>query len=321
MPQSPSLDPFPAPGVNPRYLLLQLLLLACSLVMASPVSAAKTDVVVFENGDRLTGEVKGLERGMLSFKTDPTDKISVKWTDVWHISTDSFLEIETVGEKYFGTLVALARPRFVGLVGVMGTDTLAVSMVEVVFITPIKKTFWSRIDGNIDLGFTYTQSSSLIQMTLNVGASYRGTHALVSSELNSQVSKTEGITTTNRHDLTNRLQYFLPHKWLVGGSLAFTKNDQLGIDLRIQYLGMAGYYLTQKNSILWSASGGLALSQEIPTGGTDFDANLEAALSTAFTWFTYNTPKRDVEIYLAIYPNLTTQDESEVTSAPRSAGK
>jgi len=37
---------------------------------ALPALAAKTDVVVLLNGDRITGEVKELSYGQLKFKTD-----------------------------------------------------------------------------------------------------------------------------------------------------------------------------------------------------------------------------------------------------------
>ncbi len=53
-----------------RYLALLLLLFA-------GIAYADTDVVIFKNGDHLTGEVKSLERGRLRFKTEATDTISI----------------------------------------------------------------------------------------------------------------------------------------------------------------------------------------------------------------------------------------------------
>lgn len=47
------------------------------LIAMPAIGAPKTDVVVFNNGDRLTGEVKSLERGRLCFETDATDTISI----------------------------------------------------------------------------------------------------------------------------------------------------------------------------------------------------------------------------------------------------
>ena len=44
-----------------------LFVLAAALTPVAPVQAApKTDIIVFLNGDRLTGEIKGLEKGRSS---------------------------------------------------------------------------------------------------------------------------------------------------------------------------------------------------------------------------------------------------------------
>ena len=59
-----------------------VLLAAFGLLCFDAIAANKTDVVTFVNGDRLTGEVKSLERGRLRFKTDATDTISIEWDNV-----------------------------------------------------------------------------------------------------------------------------------------------------------------------------------------------------------------------------------------------
>ncbi len=52
--------------------------LALSLLLFAGIAYANTDVVIFKNGDRLTGEVKSLERGRLRFKTEATDTIGIE---------------------------------------------------------------------------------------------------------------------------------------------------------------------------------------------------------------------------------------------------
>ena len=47
------------------------LFLVASVCVASPALAQKTDVVHLENGDDLTGEIKGLDRGRLKYSTRP----------------------------------------------------------------------------------------------------------------------------------------------------------------------------------------------------------------------------------------------------------
>ena len=46
-------------------------------------------------------------------------------------------------------------------------------MTEVTTIVPIGAGFWKRIDGSLDLGFSYTRSSHIAQSTLNSNTVYR----------------------------------------------------------------------------------------------------------------------------------------------------
>ncbi len=66
-----------------------------ALAAMPALGAPKTDVVIFNNGDRLTGEVKSLERGRLRFKTDATDTISIEWGDVAYLSSDQNIQDDT----------------------------------------------------------------------------------------------------------------------------------------------------------------------------------------------------------------------------------
>jgi hypothetical protein len=51
-------------------------------LISTTVAAQDDDVVIFNNGDRLTGEIRGLARGYLSFNTDATGTIQIEWTEV-----------------------------------------------------------------------------------------------------------------------------------------------------------------------------------------------------------------------------------------------
>ena len=90
---------------NRALAVLVALVLALALGLVCPVAAEKTDVVVFKNGDRLTGEVKKLERGKLSFKTDTTETIQIQWSDVARVQGSETFDVELdTGERYLGSL-------------------------------------------------------------------------------------------------------------------------------------------------------------------------------------------------------------------------
>ena len=53
-------------------------MLIIGFLSLSAQAAPKTDIIIFKNGDKLTGEIKSLKRGKLSFNTDATGTISIE---------------------------------------------------------------------------------------------------------------------------------------------------------------------------------------------------------------------------------------------------
>jgi hypothetical protein len=145
-----------------------LLVLSCWV----PALAEKSDVVVFDTGTRMIGEVKALERGKLRFKTEATDTIEIEWEHVDTVTTGQTLEVELQrGLIFYGSLEAAAQPGMIKVVGPAATTEL--DMNRVVRITPIKATFWKRLDGSFSLGFSYTKASDIAQFSFNGDAKYR----------------------------------------------------------------------------------------------------------------------------------------------------
>src|SRR5262245_7922682 len=66
----------------------------------------KTDVIVMENGDRNTGEIKKMEFGVLYLKSDrAADTLKLDWERVSSLESIARYEFETIRkEVYFGTI-------------------------------------------------------------------------------------------------------------------------------------------------------------------------------------------------------------------------
>ena len=62
-----------------------------------PALAAKTDVLVLRNGDRLTGEVDVLERGKLQFKMDDMGTLQIEWDKVASVTAKASSTATTSG--------------------------------------------------------------------------------------------------------------------------------------------------------------------------------------------------------------------------------
>ncbi len=78
--------------------------LACSMTVAA-AAQGKTDVVTLANGDRITGEVARLDRGILQFKTDDAGTLYLEWDRLVSLITMRLVEVTTTdGNTFLGSL-------------------------------------------------------------------------------------------------------------------------------------------------------------------------------------------------------------------------
>ena len=73
-----------------RNLIFILSLLLCGNVCARE----KSDIIWLLNGDRITGEIKQLEHGILRVSTDSLGNVSVQWEDIAKIDSDYAFQFE-----------------------------------------------------------------------------------------------------------------------------------------------------------------------------------------------------------------------------------
>jgi len=113
---------------------------------AAPVAAHdKTDVVTLKNGDRFTGEIKGVAQEALEFDTDAAGTIKLEWPHIASITSSFTYEVEvTTGERFFGSFEASGETGEIQVVGDDGEHTIPLS--EVFSITPIGRGFWKRLN-------------------------------------------------------------------------------------------------------------------------------------------------------------------------------
>ena len=131
-------------------ILATLLLLGFFL---APAMAEKTDVVVLVNGNAVTGEVKSLEFGILSYSTDSMGTVSIDWEDIVSVSSQRFQQVELPdGTRYYGQLVPTSDPHVVRIVTAI--DEYVVESSQIVRFTPIESnaSFVERLEGSCSFG-------------------------------------------------------------------------------------------------------------------------------------------------------------------------
>src|SRR5262245_15960679 len=131
----------------------------------------RTDLVTLANGDRITGEVVHLDRGILEFKTDNAGTLYLEWDKLASLVTTRLVEVTTTdGRSFLGSLSHSSS----GSIAVASTDSTAqLTITDVAEITTIGRSFWRKLDGSFDVGFSYTRSSGVAQLNLNSDTIYR----------------------------------------------------------------------------------------------------------------------------------------------------
>ena len=81
-------------------------------------------------------------------------------------------------------------------------------------------------------------------------------------------------------------------------------NEELGLDMR-EVLGVGlGRFVVQTGHNEWSAVAGLAGVRE-NFQSEETQNSLEGVIGTEYSYFRYDTPKRSVDLGLAVFPSLT----------------
>lgn len=289
--------------------------LAAGLVLAAwtnPVLADKTDVVYLRNGDRVTCEIKNLERGRLKVSTDSMSTVYIEWKDVIRVTSKELYVIEMEdGSRLQGTLAESTAEREL-LLQNPDTDTVqgqeqAVSMAAVVWLDPLKldKVIIKRWDGSVSAGFDTTKANNDTSLSASFDARRRAEDFLLNFSGSVYSRSQDGVDDSLRADLSTVYRRLLDDRWYWAALGTLERNDELGIDLRT--LGGAGYgrFLVQTGRTLWSVTGGVAVVNEQLAGDEDAQTSVEGLLSTDYEFFTYDTPKTTLTTSLTLFPSIT----------------
>lgn len=158
-------------SVIPRF--MALLFLA---PLPARAGAAGKDVIVMTNGDRLTGEVKGLQNGVLYVKTVYlADKIGVDWAQVQAVESSADYQITLVNGIHMTGKITRepnneSSPREFLIMTISGNTRVPAS--NVAGISTQKETFWRQLSGSMEAGYSFTSGNSQTTITTDASANY-----------------------------------------------------------------------------------------------------------------------------------------------------
>lgn len=287
-------------GVSTRLILLTVI---ASIAAAAPALARpKTDLIVLKSGDRFTGEIKGLDFGKLSLSTDSAGTISIEWADVAEVTSAYQYEVETRTGVLLLARLKPAGPARAEMVGVLPPTEL--DLTEIVRLSPIGQSFWQRIDGSLDLGFSYTQASGVAQLNSAFEMTLRRPSAETSASFNTFLTQQPDQPDSSRSTVQLAHAWIRPGGWRIFALGQADRNPELGYDLRAAGGGGAARDFVKTNRQRFSTGAGLSVNREFPVDAADL-TNVEALLLAKYALFSYNFPKTNVDIMSTLLPSLS----------------
>ena len=183
---------------------------------------------------------------------------------------------------------------------------------------PIEATLWSRLDGNVDLGFSFNKAQLETRWTLNAEVNYRSRNYEGSVTLASQLTAREDADELSRNTLSLSGKRLFGQRWfgVVVGQLQ--ENQELSLDLRSVVGGGAGRYLVQSNSTMLQLYSGVVHTRE-QFSGEDVRNSPEALVGTKWDWFSARSNDLDLSTTAIGYFNVggTARTRFELQSAFR----
>ncbi|QDO92682.1 DUF481 domain-containing protein [Formosa sediminum] len=278
------------------------------VVFSSTQLTAQNDTLILKNKDKLIGDIKEMNKGVLTMETDYSDSdFQIKWKDVIYVSSQqTYLMSLSNGRRVNSKLqTKVGDSNMISLK--QGDEIIETEISNVVYIKAIENSFISRLDASLSVGFNFAKTNNLTQFSILSNLGYTADKWGFTAGFNSVRSNQDDVDETKRTDANIGAKYFMRHDWFALVNATFLSNDEQLLKLRSSTQGGVGKYIIHSNRVYFATGTGLAWTNENYTDPTiDTKNSLEAFLSLELNMFDFD----DISLYsnFVVYPSLTESD-------------
>jgi hypothetical protein len=283
---------------------MHAVIINCVLLLATPVFAREsTDVIVMKNGDHLTGEIKGLNAGVLYMSMQYIlGTSSVQWSNVARLESKQLFLVKTEdGSVYTGILDTTDTPRGrpMEISVAEASEKKVIDSSRIVAMDSTSHNFFQRFNGNVNTGIIYSKGNQSTQYTLGSQVTYPSERWAAGANFNSTLSSSTGATVSTRNQLNVDVYRLLRwNNWFYEGLGMFLQSSEQGIIRQGTFGGGVGRFLKNSDRARISVLAGFAgqntqyqqniLSQSLASG----------LLATNLQFFRFNKTNGDLNAVL-----------------------
>ena len=288
------------------------MLLFVVVVLAMPaLGREKTDVMVMNNGDRMTCEIKGLDAGVLYVSFDYIDgTASVDWSKVRRLESKQLFIVKTQdGSVYNGTLRTPETDgdRPVRIEVIEPSEQTIIDRSRIVQMIATSDNFFQRFSGDVTFGVIYTKGNQSTQYSLGSHTAYIRQRWSAQANFSSNLSSSTGSAASTRNSFGVGVRRLLRwNNWFYEGAGSLLQSSEQSIQLQSTIGGGIGRYLKNTNRSSLSVMAGLAwqntnYSHSMTSPSKE---NLAAAMIAADARL-FRFSKSDLDVTATLFPAIS----------------
>ncbi len=235
----------------------------CAFLLTAPLFAREsTDVIVMKNGDHLTGEIKGLNAGVLYVSMNYIlGTSSVQWSEVARLESKQLFLVKTEdGSVYSGTLNTANtegdRPMKIEVAATTGNEVV-LERPRIVEMDVTSTKFIERFNGSVNTGIIYSKGNQSTQYSLGAEVNYPRERWGAAASLSSTLSASTGVPASTRNQLNvDAFRLMRWNNWYYEGLGSFLQSSEQGISRQTTAGGGIGRFLKNTNLARVSVLGG-----------------------------------------------------------------
>lgn len=276
---------------------------------ASLATVKRHDTVVMKNGDRLTGEVKRLDEGILYIQTDYfAGSVGLDWLQVEKVESKATFQIVlSSGKRLTGSISKVEAASAPGKDLIVHAEGVEVSAAgtDVVEIQSQKQNFWRQLKGSIDLGYNYTSGNGQSSLNSAADVEYPATNWAVGTSYTAVFSGQTGGTTTNLFEVQSYGERFLNRNSYVIGLSDFLHSSQQDLVLRTTLGGAYGRFLARnnRNTLRWLAGSDYTRAGYQSGLSQPTQQNVELLLGAEYQLFQFD--RYTLQAQVLVFPGLS----------------
>jgi putative salt-induced outer membrane protein YdiY len=278
------------------------LLLFAGLLEARP----KRDVLYLKNGDRLTCEIKSLDEGQLTVKTNFTNgTFVIDWNQVERIESPQSFQLETQdGTTLVGDLEKKQPDAKVSVID--NAESTEVPQSDIVWMKQETPGALGKLDLKVSYGFSFTKANSIVGSNLDVNTDYITTRWNLSNDTNSTLNSQDNGTGSSRHQINNGVRRKLRWEhWFMGGLADFLSNSEQQLDLRSTFGGGIGREMIHTNKTTFSGLVGASFASEKYSAESEQTQKENAAILVGVDYSRFSFDHYRFDFDVLVHSSLT----------------